>query len=351
MVGRAAPDTVDIDVVPNLPKKRRYAQSKQHIRTMCLVPGQPFVASETIQVHPAAVLSRHCAEVLPWGQIGGIGQILVALNTLDERLRCDVVNVHGVSREAPHPGGLAHIRALIGVRMGKSERIGGQLSIRDRAFPDQLSGHAQYGAGVQAAAQEQGDRRLAPQATADGFLEDVEKMLGVFVVRSVANGIAGIELEIPRDVKPAVPQHQAMGRRQSQDVLVEGFFQARNVIAEIFPQHAGVEPALKSGHLEQRAQLGTEGECAAVEVVVERPDAQQITRAEQFSVSPVPDCEGEIADDALRAILVPTLVGSQYEFGIGVGAGRVAFALEGGAQFASIVHPPIKGEAKGATFK
>ena len=57
---------------------------------------------------------------------------------------------------------------------------------------------------------------------------------------------------------------------------------------------------------QQRLELGAEEQCAVVEQrVVQRLDAQAVTRHEQGLLVAVPQREGEHAAEALHALLAP----------------------------------------------
>ena len=102
--------------------------------------------------------------------------------------------------------------------------------------------------------------------------------------------------------------------------------------------------------LQQRLDLGSEGEQPAVPEVVERLDAQPVARAEQALVRLVPYREGEHAAEAANAFIAILLVGVENGFGVAAAVITMPGALQFGPQIGMIEDFAVVGDPQRAVL-
>ena len=182
-------------------------------------------------------------------------------------------------------------------------------------------GEAEDGAGVEAAAEIDADGHVGAQADAHGFFEGVAEFGDVVGVRArgdglVAAGIVEVPVLVELDVL-AGDQHVVAGR-DLHDAVVEG---AHLVAAE---GHGVIDafliPARGNAGGEERFDFGGEVERVVVPGVEERLDAEAVARGEEAAAVFVPEDEGELAAQMLKAVDAEFLIEVEGDFAVGFGA-------------------------------
>jgi len=193
------------------------------------------------------------------------------------------------------------------------------------------------GAGIDPAAQEHSQRHVAHQPHPDGLFQPAAALgdpLGVGARLDVLRR-GHVPVALDRQARPAAVaeiKSQVMAGHQLADVAEQRPLVADVAEGKILGQQRLVEARRDSGMLQQRLDLGGEGEQRSVPVVVEGFDAEAVAGAEQRLGLPVPDGEGEHAaqrGNTARPVLLP---GMQDGFGVAVRAVAVAGGFQGRAQ-------------------
>ena len=219
----------------------------------------------------------------------------------------------------------------------KVRRSHGRPADRARAGDD--------GGGIDAAGQRNAGRHVAAQMKLDG----PDQRLAHLARRGLGTAV------LHRDGRPP-ERHRRDGRRIERNAREASRRQAAD-IGEHRPlafvgladrqEQAGaglVDAAPDAGHVEQRTDLGGDGEMAAAARPEQRLDAEGIARQEQFPAFAVEHDEGVHAGEPLQRLLAPARIGRDEHLAVGRGAEDVAVAREGLAQLDVIVDLAVEDE-------
>src|SRR5580698_9569953 len=141
-----------------------------------------------------------------------------------------------------------------------------------------------------------------------------------------------------------------MPRQQLANVVEQCFIAARIAEREHIRQHVFCERGGNRGVLQQRLDLGCEGEQAPIPVIVERLNPQPVPCTEQLLPSGIPDGECKHAPQQRQAVRAVFFVG--VEDGLGVGMRLIAMPglFERRPESGMVVDLAIESDPEGAGF-
>ncbi len=192
---------------------------------------------------------------------------------------------------------------------------------------------------VDPAGEQHADRHVGNQVGADGVAQGLAQL-----ARELVGGAAlrplGLDRRRPRVAAQAqlavAPDGERAGRQLAR--LGEDRQRRRDrVEGEEGGDGARLDLAREARLLEQRLELGGEGERALAQAVVERLDPEAVAGEQQALLALVPDRHREHAAQPLGEALAVLLVEVDEHLGVGGGAEAVAAALELTAQLAVVV--------------
>ena len=193
------------------------------------------------------------------------------------------------------------------------------------------------GGRVDAAREERAERHVADETQPHRFGDERLELLQILILaRGIA--VAG-ERQIPVAAHrhAAALGHQQMRRRQLEDPRVHRLRRRHVLKRKVGVERFGAPAARHVGILEQRFDLGAEGDARGGRAVIERLDAEPIADEEQPALRLVPQREGEHAAEAIDRAVAPLLVRVHDHLGVRVRAEPVAVRLELGADLGEVV--------------
>src|SRR6266850_5857486 len=213
--------------------------------------------------------------------------------------------------------------------------------------PAQRLRGTENGGRIQTAADGDGHRNRAPQTTSNRELEMVAERLGILV--------EGLQPHLSRDIEvPVSPRDDPIGagdgemcRQHAEDVL-----EAREPL-RIFCRQSR-EKQIRDDIIiwsaddvrvrQERLDFRSEEEQVATRVVINRPDADGITREEQLPAMRIEESEREVSVQAFRKGVAERTIGSQHESRVGRINGNRRGRLQNGQQLPAVIEPAVEDE-------
>ena len=144
---------------------------------------------------------------------------------------------------------------------------------------------------------------------------------------------------------------EAVCRRQLEDAGEEGLVGRGELHGEIRTQRLLVHGLLEMRMLEEALDLGAKQQVALVGlVVVERLDAEDVTRAKELARAHVVHHEAVHTAQALDQALSPLLIAVHENLGVGIAVEGVAGGLQLGAELLEVVDLAVEDDEDGAVL-
>ena len=225
-------------------------------------------------------------------------------------------------------------RRLVDLGAGRDEAEGAKI----RSGAADRTGAGDDGGGVDAAGKRNSGRHVAAQMKLDRSDERLAQLAGRRLGASFAHR-DGRAPERHRHHRWLVERNaREVARREAPHIGEHGALALVGLADREEQAGAGkIDAAPDTGHIEQRADLGSEGEMLAAAREEQRLDPERIARDEQFAALPVEKDEGVHADEAGERLFAPSRIGGDQHLGVGGGAEDVAVAPERLAQLDEIV--------------
>jgi hypothetical protein len=119
---------------------------------------------------------------------------------------------------------------------------------------------------------------------------------------------------------------------------------------EIFSHHPFVRNLPYSRIVKELVKLRGDQDEIAAEIVIERPDAENVTGTEEGAYAAIPNHKSKIAQDADGSVVSPLQIGFQHEFGIGVVAQYGPLGLKSFAKIFTVVDATVEDQANHAAL-
>ena len=192
-------------------------------------------------------------------------------------------------------------------------------------------------AGIDATAQQQADRHVADELTADGLLIEREQLLRC-LVRGLRGGERrGLGAVPPAEATETVFDRQLCARGELSDPLEERVGRRGIAVAEEEIQRARIDLGRSRHRGTDGPDLRAEVQATAVDPVIDQLDAERIAREHEPPSSGVPDRKPEHAVEALEHLVAPLLVSVDDDLGVRPRAERVAESFQLAPQLQKIV--------------
>ncbi len=195
------------------------------------------------------------------------------------------------------------------------------------------------------------DRHVGAHAQARGVLEQGAQLLarrGLVAVGGRGLGIGVVE-------RPPRPQPHAGGVDQSrlgglqlEHVAERRARGDRRPQGEDLIERGLVEDGLDAGHLQERLDLGGEGEGAADAGPVERAHAHAVAGHEQGAAAGIEDDEGEVAVEQRQEVLTVDVPQMKQHLGVAGSSEAAAARLEIAAQLDPVEDLAVEGDGRAA---
>ena len=236
--------------------------------------------------------------------------------------------------------GLGRFVKFVGaVRAGKADREG-------------LIGH-QAGrdiAGIHAAGQEGADLDIADAVGGHALPHAGIDLVGALLIRK-RRGVAEIRVPVPLDLHFAILVGEPVGRGQLVGALEERLVHGAVLEGQVGAQRLGVDLPAEAGVLQQALDFAAEQQLTCLGLgVVERLDAENITRAVHLVRLGIPHDKGEHAAQHTGQLCAVLLIAVQDDLSVAVGLEDVAFGLQRGAQLHKIVDLAVEHADNGAVL-
>ena len=200
---------------------------------------------------------------------------------------------------------------------------------------------------VDAAGQEAADLHVGDLVGAHALVERVLDDVGPFLKALGTVDLIG-DLVEALDGGFAVLEHHEMTGRHLMDVLEHGLRVVHVLEAQVLRQGLAVELLLEARVRQEGFDLAAPDQTAALMLVVQRLDAEDIARQHQLLALVVPNGDGEHAAQALEHARAPLLIAVDDGLGIAVGFELVALALKLGTQLLEVVDLAVERDSHAA---
>ena len=200
--------------------------------------------------------------------------------------------------------------------------------------------------GIESAAEIGPDRDIRAQSDPRGVDEQIPELLHGFLERGVARG-AKLETPVGMDLKLIASDACPMSGRQLFDTFEGGSRGERAPERENLIEGAGGNGRRDLGMRQQTLDFRTKHDASGQLAVEQRPDPESIPGEKQCLAISIPDGDGELTIEVLKALRTVLLIQMQNHLGIGPGPELMPPGLESGAEFDVIEHLAIEDDPQG----
>ena len=200
---------------------------------------------------------------------------------------------------------------------------------------------------VDAAGQEAADLHIGDLMSAHALVERVLDNVGPFLKALRAIDLVG-DLVEALDGGLAVLEHHEMTGRHLMDVLEHGLRVVHILEAQVLRQRLAVQLLLETRVRQEGLDLAAPNQTAALMLVVQRLDAEDVARQHQLLFLGIPDGDGEHAAQALEHARAPSLVTMHDGLCVAVGLELVAHVLKLGTQLLEVVDLAVERDGHAA---
>ena len=196
------------------------------------------------------------------------------------------------------------------------------------------------GRGVDAAGQEDPHRDVRLDVLGDDPGEQLAEPLGRLL--GVAQSLGRDRRPVALDPRAAGLPHQRVGGRELENALERRLRRRDELVGEDIGEGRLVD--LRRPELEQRLELGGEGQPAANGAVVERLDPEPVAGEEQPAAAAIPECEREHAGERADAGVAVSLQEVEHDLRVG---GRDEGTVERATQLEVVVDLAVVAQHQG----
>ena len=200
---------------------------------------------------------------------------------------------------------------------------------------------------VNAAGQEAADLHVGDLMGAHALVERVLDDVGPFLKALGTVDLVG-DLVEALDGGLAVLEHHEMTGRHLMDVLEHGLRVVHVLEAQVLRQRLAVQLLLETRVCQEGLDFAAPNQTAALMLVVQRLDAEDIARQHQLLFLGIPDGDGKHAAQALEHARAPCLIAMHDGLGVAVGLELIAHALKLGAQLLKVVNLAVERDGHAA---